>query len=39
MLKRRAQHPGADHFMGCPLCAVADKAPVKPTQTQQQQQQ
>jgi len=39
MMKRRAQHPGADHFMGCPLCAVADKTPVKPTQTQQQQQQ
>jgi hypothetical protein len=39
MMKRRAQHPGADHFLGCPLCAVADKTSVKPTQTQQQQDQ
>ena len=39
MMKRRALHPGADHFLGCPLCAVADKEPMKPTQTQQQQQQ
>jgi hypothetical protein len=37
MMKRRAQHPGADHFIGCPLCAVADKMPMKPGQTQQQQ--
>ena len=39
MMKRRALHPGADHFLGCPLCSVADKAPVQATQTQQQQQQ
>ena len=39
MMKRRALHPGADHFLGCPLCAVADKAPMTPTQTQQQPQQ
>ena len=39
MMKRRGQHPGADRFLGCPLCAVADKAPTKATQTQQQQQQ
>ena len=38
MMKRRGQHPGAEHFLGCPLCAVADKTPMKTTQTQQQQQ-
>jgi hypothetical protein len=37
MMKRRADHPGADHFIGCPLCAVADKTPMKAGQTQQQQ--
>jgi hypothetical protein len=39
MMKRRALHPGADHFLGCPLCSVADKAPVMTTQTQNQDQQ
>ena len=39
MMKRRALHPGADHFAGCPLCSVADRRPVQPAQTQQQQQQ
>jgi len=39
MMKRRAQHPGVEHIIGCPLCAVADRAPVQTTQTQQQQQQ
>jgi len=38
MMKRRAQHPGVEHIIGCPLCAVADRAPVQTTQTQQQQQ-
>src|SRR5262245_10700534 len=40
MMKRRALNPGADHFPGCPLCAVAHKAPVQSTtQTQNQDQQ
>jgi hypothetical protein len=39
MMKRRALHPGADHFAGCPLCSVADKAPIRPSQTQNQQDQ
>ena len=39
MMKRRALHPGADHFLGCPLCSVADRAPVQTTQTQNQDQQ
>ena len=39
MMKRRALHPGSDHFAGCPLCSVADRVPVQTTQTQQQQQQ
>ena len=39
MMKRRALHPGADHFLGCPLCSVADRAPVQATQTQNQEQQ
>jgi len=39
MMKRRALNPGADHFLGCPLCAVADRAPIRPTQTQNQQDQ
>jgi hypothetical protein len=37
MLKRRAQHPG-QHIIGCPLCAVADRLPKQPTDSQQQQQ-
>ena len=39
MMKRRALHPGSDHFAGCPLCSVADRVPVQTTQSQQQQQQ
>jgi hypothetical protein len=39
MMKRRALNPGADHFLGCPLCAVAHKAPAQSTQTQNQDQQ
>ena len=39
MMKRRAQRPGAEHFLGCPLCSVADRAPVQTTQTQNQEQQ
>jgi hypothetical protein len=39
MMKRRAANPGADFFRGCPLCSVADKAPVVTTQTQNQGQQ
>jgi len=39
MMKRRALHPGADHFLGCPLCSVADRSPVQTTQTQNQEQQ
>ena len=38
MMKRRALHPGADHFLGCPLCSVADRAPAQPTESSQQQQ-
>ena len=39
MMKRRALHPGADHFLGCPLCSIADKKPIQPTSTQNQDQQ
>jgi mono/diheme cytochrome c family protein len=39
MMKRRALHPGADHFPGCPLCSVADRVPMQTSDSQQQQQQ
>ena len=39
MSKRRALRPGAGHFLGCPLCSVADRAPLQPTPTQNQDQQ
>jgi hypothetical protein len=35
MMKRRALHPEADHFLGCPLCAVAGKGGRQTTQDQQ----
>ena len=36
MMKRRAQNPGSDHFLGCPLCSVADR--VRRSDTTQNQQ-
>ena len=38
MMKRRAQHPGSEHIIGCPLCSVADRLPKQTTDSQQQQQ-
>jgi hypothetical protein len=39
MMKRREQHPGQDHFLGCPLCSVVDRSAPRSTQNQQEQQQ
>lgn len=36
MMKRRALHPDADHFLGCPLCSVVEKGGRRSTQDQQQ---
>jgi hypothetical protein len=38
MLNRRAKNPGADHFLGCPLCSVVTRSGSRSTQNQQQQQ-
>src|SRR6266481_4783375 len=38
MAKRRAENPGKDVIIGCPLCAVSAPAANKTTQQQQQQQ-
>jgi hypothetical protein len=39
MAKRRAENPGKDVILGCPLCAVSAPAAKTSTQNQQQQQQ
>jgi mono/diheme cytochrome c family protein len=39
MAKRRAENPGRDVIIGCPLCAVSAPAAKTSTQNQQQQQQ
>jgi mono/diheme cytochrome c family protein len=39
MMKRRAQHPDQEHFIGCPLCSVVGRSGTASTQSQQQQQQ
>ncbi|HUR35141.1 MAG TPA: hypothetical protein VM032_15160 [Vicinamibacterales bacterium] len=38
MINRRAQNPGRDHFLGCPLCSVVNRSTRRSTQDQQQQQ-
>jgi hypothetical protein len=37
MAKRRAENPGKDVILGCPLCNVSAQRPVRPTQNEQQQ--
>ncbi|MDR1990645.1 MAG: cytochrome c [Acidobacteriaceae bacterium] len=39
MAKRRAQNPGKDVILGCPLCSLSAPSPRSSTQNQQQQQQ
>ena len=36
MLKRRAQYPEREHFLGCPLCSVVHRSASQPTQNQNQ---